>query len=578
MEIGTAFRNWDGTRAYIQLFGRQPLVSGLVIVLTILGMLTDGLGLVALVPMLDALTGDGASSAISVKILTFTQSLGWQPTLHGIIAFFLALVALRGVIRVAKDWTATRLRTELTDQLRNEAVAALMDAEWRWLIDHKRSDQTNMLLTEVQRAGTGVFAALALLATAAAIVAYLIVAMSIEPLTTASAACVGGLMLLMFGGLRRRAMRLGQEQLGANRRLHESALESIGAIKLAKILGTAAFHLSSFGKSVTELRRNQIRFTLLSGVSRELFQFLGAVFVAGYVLVGINVWDMPLPELLVMVFIFARLVPMLTSFQQYMHMMTNALPALQEAETMIAHARGAAEPVQKNNTAEITLTRDLTLSNVTIRFSESDPPALSNVSLCLPAGSTTVITGPSGAGKSTLADVFMGLLQPNQGHVFIDGNELAGADRIRWRQSVSYVPQEVTLYAGTVRDNLLRSRADATQAEIDLALAAASAEFVYALPNGIDTLIGDGAYGLSGGEKQRLALARGLLRTPSLLVLDEVTSALDADNERAIRDSLAKLAGQMTIVILGHRNAFLEIADQVLRLENGRLADEAGVV
>lgn len=575
MELTSVFRKWDGVRSYTRLFRRKPASSGLVVFLTVLGMLTDSLGLVTLIPLLESLTGDGASSALSAKVLSWWETIGVRPELTGLLLAFLVLTAFRGGVRVANGLATTRLRAELTDDLRHEALSVLMRAEWRWLGDQKRSDHTNMLMTEVQRAGAGVFAALSLLATLAAILAYLLTAMTVEPLTTTLAAIGGGLMLVLFGPLRRKAMQLGREQLLVNHRLYENALESIGAIKLTKILGTTERQVESFGEAVADLRQNQLRFTLLSSMSRELFQLFGAVLVAAYVFVGISVWGKPLPELLVMVFIFARLVPMLTSVQDFLQMMTNALPALQQAENIISQARGAAEPVYQNDMAAISLSKELGLAHVNIRYAENGPLALSDVTLRLPAGSITVIMGPSGAGKSTLADVFMGLLQPNEGQVLIDGVELHDADRILWRQSVSYVPQELTLYSGTVRENLLRVKPEASDPEIDAALAGASADFVYALPNGIDTLIGDGAHGLSGGEKQRLALARGLLRAPSLLVLDEVTSALDPENELKIRHSLAKLSGKMTVVILGHRNAFLEIADQVLRLDSGNLVGEA---
>lgn len=577
MELMFAPRKSSNVGAYVQFFGRKPVFSGLVVFLTLVGMLADSIGLLTLVPMLDILTSDGASSVLAVKILALWQAFGLQPGLKGILVAFIFLLTLRGLVRVARDWAATRLRSELTDDLRQEALTTLMAAEWSWLAGHKRSDQTNMLLTEVQRAGTGVFAVLSLLATSAALLAYFLTAVSIEPSTTVLAAFVCGLMLFLFRGLRRKALSLGQEQLLVNRRLNEHALESVHALKLAKILGSAEHDLCNFDRAASDLRKNQVRFSLLSGVSRELFQIVGGILVAGYVAAGVSLWQIPLPELLVMVLILVRMVPMLTTFQQYLQMTTNALPALLEAQDIIAQARIAAEPNKRTKTPAILLTEELCLSKVCVSLSEKRPLALDDVSLRLPAGSTTIITGHSGAGKSTLADVLMGLLKPIQGEIMIDGNVLGGSDRILWRQSVSYVPQEIALYNGSVRSNLLRAKPSATYAEIEGALSAASADFVHTLPHGIDTVIGDGAHGLSGGEKQRLALARGLLRSPSLLVLDEVTSALDWENELKIRDSVARLSGQMTIVILGHSNAFLEIADQVLWMEGGKLADKTEV-
>jgi ATP-binding cassette subfamily C protein len=192
------------------------------------------------------------------------------------------------------------------------------------------------------------------------------------------------------------------------------------------------------------------------------------------------------------------------------------------------------------------------------------------VTLDLPVGSITVVSGPSGAGKTTLADVLMGLVAPDQGALFIDDMPLDAAGRLAWRQAVSYVPQEVVIYAGTLRGNLARACPDATDAQMHAALGAAAADFTANWPAGLDTLIGPGGRQLSGGERQRLALARGLLRQPSLLILDEVSSALDPENEGRIRDSVAQLAGRITTVILGHSAAFDSIATQHYMLNAGR--------
>jgi ATP-binding cassette subfamily C protein len=572
MKAEPAIATSEGLRGYLALFRRQPFFSGAVVVLTLLGMLTDGLGLITLLPLLDTLTGEGAGSALSERVLALWQGFGLQPSLTGILIVYLVLMALRACVRIGTDWAAIHLRTGLTDDLRNEALSALMRAEWRWLSAHKHSDQTNMLLTEVQRVASGVHAALALLASGAAILVYLIVAFGIAPMVAGMATVIGGLMLLLFSGQRRKALHLGLEQVRVNRRLHENAVESMGAIKLAKILGTEAAHNASFGQAVGALRQNQIRNAVLSALSREMFQFTGAVLVAGYVFLAVQLWHMALAQLLVLVVIFIRLIPMLTAFQQHLHMLTNALPALQEARTITAQARAAAEPPVPQSGPPIGMTKEIALEGVSISFTAQDRPALRDISLSLPARSITVITGPSGSGKSTLADVLMGLLRPDKGQLRVDGTVLSDQRRIAWRNSVSYVPQEVTLYSGTIRENLLRGNSDASDADIDAALVAASADFVRRLPEGIETPIGDGAHGLSGGEKQRLSLARGLLRNPALLVLDEVTSALDPQNEAKIRDSLAKLSAKLAIVILGHRSAFLDIADKVIDLQDGALA------
>jgi ATP-binding cassette subfamily C protein len=157
----------------------------------------------------------------------------------------------------------------------------------------------------------------------------------------------------------------------------------------------------------------------------------------------------------------------------------------------------------------------------------------------------------------------------------IDGTVLDAAMLRAWRSQVAYIDQDPLLLAGTLRENLRCSAPDADDARLWIALADAAAEsFVRALPQGLDTQLGDGGRRLSGGERQRLMLARALLRDPQLLILDEATSALDAENEAAIAAALERLRRRMTIVLIAHRGALLNLADGVITLESGRLIDE----
>ena len=571
MTANVRLNTWSGLFSFGKLFARKPALSAGVLCLTILGMATESLGLLMLVPLLGTLTGNSISNGFPEKVLSIWEWFGIQPSLTGILAIFLVLMVVRTFIRLGKDWASVKLSSLLIDDLRNEALTALMQAEWRWLSGHKRSDQTNMLLSEVQRVGVGIQSSLSLIASVAAILAYWGVAIGIEPLLTACVTVVGAILVAVLAGQRRKSILMGIDQSKVNRSLHENALESFGALKMVKILGGEKDHIASFNQAVGDLRKNQIEFAVQSGLSREMFQLAGALLVAGYIFLGVSVWHIAISQLLVLVFIFARLVPMMTSAQQFLHYLLNALPSLSDAQIAIQEARQAAEPQQISAPDLITLDKAIDLQHVSVRFPFQDVPALNDISLHLPLGSKTVITGPSGSGKSTLADVLMGLLIPDQGKVLLDGKELSGSMRIHWRRSVSYIPQDVVLYNGTVRQNILRGRPNASDGDVETALRAASAEFVYALPKGLNTQIGDGAQGLSGGEKQRIALARGLLRNPALLVLDEVTSALDPANEAHIVDSVKAMSGRVTIVIFGHRTGFMKIADQMIRLNSGRI-------
>jgi ATP-binding cassette subfamily C protein len=168
----------------------------------------------------------------------------------------------------------------------------------------------------------------------------------------------------------------------------------------------------------------------------------------------------------------------------------------------------------------------------------------------------------------------MGLIVPNEGRILVDEKEF-GPERMRaWREQIGYVPQDTFLFNDTLRANLLWAKPDSSEEEIKQALRfAAAEEFVLGLPKGTDTILGDRGVLVSGGERQRIALARALLRKPSLLILDEATSSLDSENEKRIHNAIEKLHGQMTILVISHRLSTIRGADVIHVIEDGQLVE-----
>ena len=214
---------------------------------------------------------------------------------------------------------------------------------------------------------------------------------------------------------------------------------------------------------------------------------------------------------------------------------------------------------------------DIVFAGVAVSYPGRSAPALAGLDLVIPAGRRTVIVGPSGAGKSTVARLLLRFLDPDEGTITVGGVDLATIAAASWRGRIAFVPQTPHLFHGTVAENVRLARPDAADGEVFTALAAAGADaFVADLPDGVDTHLGEDGVRLSGGQRQRIAIARAFVRDAELVILDEPTAHLDPDAEASVAAAIDRLAAGRTTVVISHRAALAEGADQVIALDHGR--------
>jgi ATP-binding cassette subfamily B protein len=210
-----------------------------------------------------------------------------------------------------------------------------------------------------------------------------------------------------------------------------------------------------------------------------------------------------------------------------------------------------------------------------VRFGyDADRTILHDVSFDIPAGKTVAVVGPSGSGKSTLARLMFRFYDVNSGRIEIGGQDIRSVTQLSLRQAIGIVPQDTVLFNDTIEYNIAYGRTSATRGEVEGAAQAAHIhDFIVSTPKAYDTMVGERGLKLSGGEKQRVAIARTLLKNPPILIFDEATSALDSANERAIQAELQGVAQNKTALVIAHRLSTVVDAHQILVMEQGRILE-----
>jgi len=537
----------------------------------------QGVGLLLLVPLLEvAGIGDGRTATPTSGVAGIAASLlgtvGVSLTLRSLLTAYVLIVAVAASLQAYASVRIVRYRLDFVDALRERLYRAVAVAEWRHLVSLRQSDVLSTVTMDVTWMSLGAQASLMLAVTTILIVVQLVVALRISPLVTALAAGTGAGLIAITWPLVARSRRLGREQVDSNRGVLAAVTGFLDGLKLAKAHGLEPGHVGTFGTAIRRSRRSQIAFTTAQSVSTAVQLVVTAVVLAILVTVAVEQFHLALAGLLVVAFIFSRLLPQITSAQQNVHQVAQSLPAFSDLLAFIDGCEAAGEPLAEPDGRRLPIGTGVRLEGV--GFSYGDTPVLHDVSFEIAAQRTIALVGPSGAGKTTLADIVVGLVPPTAGQLLVDGRPLADGDLRAWRASIALVPQDPFLFHGTVRDNLAWARADATEAEMWGVLATAAAEdFVRELPHRLDTVVGDRGARLSGGERQRIAMARALLRRPDLLVLDEATSALDTENELAIRSALTGLHGHTTMLVIAHRLSTVSSADVIVVLDAGRVVE-----
>ncbi|MEY7978286.1 thiol reductant ABC exporter subunit CydD, partial [Streptomyces pilosus] len=346
-------------------------------------------------------------------------------------------------------------------------------------------------------------------------------------------------------------------------RLSGHFLDVVAGLPTLKVFGRAKAQAESIRRITSDYRRatmRTLRIAFISSFALELLATLSVALVAVTIGMRLVYGQMDLyTGLLILILAPEAYLPLRQVGAQY-HAAAEGLGAAEDIFSVLE------TPVPAPGTGTVTQGA-VAFEDVTVRYPGRSADAVAHVSFTVSPGETVALVGPSGAGKSTLLNVLLGFVRPTEGVVRVGGADLGGLDLAAWHDHVAWVPQRPHLYAGTIAENVRLARPGADDDAVRRALRDAGAlEFVDALPEGADTVLGEDGVGLSAGQRQRLALARAFLADRPVLLLDEPTAALDGATEAEIVTAVRRLAAGRTVLLVVHRPALLAVADRVVRI------------
>ncbi len=407
--------------------------------------------------------------------------------------------------------------------------------------------------------------------------ALLVLALVYSPAMTLVMCAVLGIILLankmILGPILR---RFGHEVQTNSALTTKWIMQAVNGMKETKVLNKERYFVEQYEKSADKLNTIQKRQNSMQNIPRLMIETVcmcGILLVmAVFLSIGNNLNEM-ITQLGVLAVVAIKLMPSANKLSTYINNIAYYEPSLTAVEDIIirSHQKDVDTDILflKKEIEPMDFSKEVKLENITYRYPNTEVNILENASVSIPIGKSIGFIGPAGAGKSTTVDILLGLLEPQKGKVTVDGIDIR-TNLPGWYARIGYVPQMIFMLDDTIRNNVAYGvdEKDIDEEQVWYALREAQMdEFVRGLPDGLDTSIGERGVRISGGQRQRLGIARALYTEPEIMIFDEATSALDNDTESAIMEAIERLHGKKTLVIIAHRLTTIEKCDAVYRVE-----------
>ena len=502
------------------------------------------------------------------------------PVLIRLIGLSFGVLILANLISVLESYTNVWMAENITFDMRNKMYSHLQRMSHRFFTTSKQGDIITRMTSDiggVQSVLTGTWTSI--LQNFSTLTVALVTMYTKSPLLATIGIVVVPLFILPTKRVGKRRWEITLESRKHNDDINQILNEtlSVSGQLLSKLFVTENYEFDRY----QEANKQMIRLNIKESMAGKWFRVVINVFtnigpmliylVGGILIIEYGNTDLTIGDITVMVALLGRMYGPVNSL---LNIQVDMIRSMALFDRIFEYFD---LPVEIDNDPQAlrpeSFAGELAFEEVSFHY-DPDQPILNNVSFELKPGSSVAIVGPSGAGKSTIINLIPRLYDVTGGRILLDGVDIRKLDLAFLRQHIGVVTQDTYLFNGTIRENLLYAKPDATQAEIEQACREANIHaFISGLPKGYDTVVGNRGMKLSGGEKQRLSIARIILRKPGLIIFDEATSSLDSISEHAIQEAIEPILAKSTSLIIAHRLSTILSADEILVLEKGKIVE-----
>ncbi len=548
-----------------------------------LGVVASGAELLTIglvLPLLETLFGrEGNPLTAGTPIAFVVEWMAPFPTewrLRLLVLVMFALQAIREIANFANQRLVATVGADLDASLRHIVYDRILSMDIRRIYGETVSRLFAYLNNFAVHAGQMVLSLLQAVPPALMFLVYCGVLIRISPMLTIAGGLSMGLVLISGNWIMSRH-RVWSERMGiAAVALTHRAFETLSAMRLIRMFSREDFARREFRKDVENYRRGRVAAATLNAMMSPLNQLIGLMLLVVVVWIGTAHFVIEGQVLAEMIGLYLIVLMRLSGPIAQINSQRAQIATMIVGTHWIGEFLAATDaPVLPGGSNVATkLAGDIVFENVSFNYSADETAAISNASFTIAKGKVTALVGASGAGKSTTLDLIYRLYDPTSGQIRAGYKDIRDYTVESWRRRLASVSQDTFLFAGSLRENIRFGNLDATDEEVAAAARAANIEeFISSLPQGYDTLLGDRGMRLSGGQAQRVAIARAILADPDVLILDEATSAQDAESERLVQQALTELSRDRTVVVVAHRLATVRSADAIIVLDKGKVIE-----